>query len=137
MFARYSGSSVGIGGKWDTRPGPHPKAARRSRTRDSRAGRPLCAARRARRTLFPALPHKEASQLLGCHPRRPRPAKRVEDEIPLPGRGQKGTPHEPQGSLSGMITVKFLLAQNGADADRGHLGARVGSVYEVVVEGVA
>jgi hypothetical protein len=80
--------------------------------------------------------YEEATQLLGGNPRRPRTAERIEDEISLTGRSQKRPAHQAQGFLSGLVTVQLLLLWDGRDAsDGGELGA--GSVYEVVVEGVA
>src|SRR5829696_739154 len=82
-------------------------------------------------------PDKEATKLLGRNPRRPRSTERVEDEIPLLGRGQNGAADETQRFLRRVVAIKLLPLRHGLNApDGGHLGARVSAVYEVVVEGV-
>ena len=82
--------------------------------------------------------HKEALQLFCGNPSRPRSTERVEDQIPLPRRGQKGAPEEAQGLLGGVAAVELLPHGHGGDApDGGDLGGGIGGVYEVVVEGVA
>src|SRR5215213_3107217 len=68
-------------------------------------------------------PHKEAPKLLGRYPSRPRSTERVEDQVALVGRGQKGAAEEAQRLLGGMISVTFLPPGRGRDApDGGDLG---------------
>src|SRR5829696_5369740 len=83
-------------------------------------------------------PHKEAFQLLGRDPRRPRPAEWVEDEVPFRGGGEHGAAEETQGFLGGVAAVGLLPSGHGGDVPYGgDLGGGIGAVYEVVVEGVA
>jgi hypothetical protein len=73
---------------------------------------------------------------LAATPVVPEPQK-VEDEVSLPARSQQGAPHAPQELLGRVVAVEFLVFGYAVDTpDRGHLDARVGVVYEVVVEGV-
>ena len=68
-------------------------------------------------------PDEKAVQLLGRDSRRPRAAERVEDQIPLPGRGEQGAPHEAQGLLGRVVAVWSLAPGRGLDApDGGDLG---------------